>query len=56
VLTGREPAARPGPGRAETGYTDQAHLIREFRQFTGTTPSGFQRQVNSVLDAAAAAS
>jgi AraC-like DNA-binding protein len=23
---------------AESGYTDQSHLIREFRQFTGTTP------------------
>jgi AraC-like DNA-binding protein len=23
---------------AESGYTDQSHLIREFRHFTGTTP------------------
>jgi AraC-like DNA-binding protein len=51
----------------EAGYADQAHLIRDFHQFTGSTPAAFVartipagggggRQVNFVQDTIAAAS
>jgi AraC-like DNA-binding protein len=42
----------------EAGYADQAHLVREFHRFTGTTPTAFPRrsEVNSVQDAAVVAS
>jgi methylphosphotriester-DNA--protein-cysteine methyltransferase len=26
---------------AESGYADQPHLVREFRRFTGTTPTDY---------------
>jgi AraC-like DNA-binding protein len=31
----------------ELGYTDQAHLSREFKRYSGTTPAAFARKVRS---------
>lgn len=38
------PATRLAGLAAELGYTDQAHLSREFKRFSGTTPAAFAKK------------
>lgn len=40
----RYPAANLAGLAQELGYTDQAHLSREFKRFSGTTPAAFARK------------
>ena len=35
----------------ELGYTDQSHLSREFKRYSGTTPAAFARKVRSAKQA-----
>jgi hypothetical protein len=37
----RCPPPRWEPRAADCGYADQAHLVRDFRTFTATTPTDF---------------
>jgi AraC-like DNA-binding protein len=38
---------------AEIGYTDQPHLSREFKRYSGTTPAAFARNARKGKQAAA---
>jgi AraC-like DNA-binding protein len=40
----QDPAASLAGLAHELGYTDQAHLSREFRRYSGTTPAAFARK------------
>lgn len=41
---------RDWESQAEVDFSDQSHLIHEFRRFTGMTPSAYIRQSNPFMD------
>jgi AraC-like DNA-binding protein len=43
----RQPAASLAGLAQELGYADQAHLSREFKRYSGTTPAAFARKARS---------
>ncbi|MDO7845731.1 helix-turn-helix domain-containing protein [Hymenobacter sp. M29] len=48
----QHPAASLAGLAHELGYTDQAHLSREFKRYSGTTPAAFARKAQSRQQAA----
>jgi AraC-like DNA-binding protein len=52
VVRAIEPARRPSWAglAARHGYADQAHLAREFREFAGTTLTGYVRELHPMSD------
>lgn len=43
----RQPTVNLASLAQELGYTDQAHLSREFKRYSGTTPAAFARKARS---------
>ena len=52
LKSARESGHPPDAGFAvEFGYYDQSHMIRDFRQFTGRSPSAWFAEEHCVADA-----
>jgi AraC-like DNA-binding protein len=50
IIHRQEEAADWAAIAIECGYFDQSHLIREFLEFSGTSPAAYLRQYNRLLD------